>query len=223
MYLPPVFRIEKLADQHEAMRRHPLATLITRSGDSVVADHIPFMIDPKRGEKGVLRAHVARANPLWRAHPRDGEALVVFAGTDHYITPSWYATKRETGKVVPTWNYVAVHAWGPLEVFDDPLWLREQIAALTTLHEAERASPWAVTDAPADFLASQIKGIVGIEVPIARIEAKVKVSQNRPDADRQGVIEGLSGIETENARAMAGLVTHHQAGRRKADGSAKTP
>jgi transcriptional regulator len=206
MYLPPAFRIDNLADQHEAMRRHPLATLITRSGDGIVADHIPFMIDPKRGEHGVLRAHVARANPLWRTHPRDGEALVIFAGTDHYITPSWYATKRETGKVVPTWNYVAVHAWGPLQVFDDAEWLREQIAALTTLHEADHVTPWAVTDAPAEFVNAQIKGIVGIEVPITRIEGKVKVSQNRPEADRKGVIEGLRATDTENSRAMGELV-----------------
>ena len=149
MYLPPAFRIDDLASQHEAMRRHPFATLVTRSGPGIVADHLPFMIDAERGDKGVLRAHVARANPLWRTHPADSEALVIFAGADRYITPSWYATKRETGKVVPTWNYVAVHAWGPLQVFDDPEWLRELIGALTARHEADAARPWAVTDAPA--------------------------------------------------------------------------
>jgi transcriptional regulator len=209
MYLPPAFRLDALADQHEAMRRHPFATLITRSGQGVVADHIPFMIDEKRGDKGVLRAHVARANPLWRTHPRDQEALVIFAGIDHYITPSWYATKRETGKVVPTWNYIAVHAFGPLEVFDDPEWLREQVGALTSLHEAGRAAPWAVTDAPAEFVTAQIKGIVGIEVPITRIEGKVKASQNRPEADRKGVIDGLCASETQEGRAMASLVARH--------------
>jgi transcriptional regulator len=223
MYLPPAFRMDSLADQHEAVRRHPFATLITTSGDGVVADHIPFMIDEKRGEKGVLRAHVARANPLWRTHPRDREALVIFAGPHHYISPSWYATKRETGKVVPTWNYVSVHAWGPLQVFDDPEWLREQIGALTTLHEAGRAPPWAVTDAPAEFIAAQIKGIVGIEVPITRIEGKVKLSQNRPDADRKGVIDGLNATETEEGRVMARLVALHEPRRADAGSTEKGP
>jgi transcriptional regulator len=206
MYLPPAFRIEDLADQHEVIRRNPLATLITRSGNGMVADHIPFMVDAARGEKGVLRAHVARSNPLWRAHPSDAEALVIFSGTDRYITPSWYATKRETGKVVPTWNYVAVHAFGPLQIFDDEAWLRQQIGELTARQEAERSAPWAVTDAPAEFVAAQIKMIVGIEVPILRIEAKSKVSQNRPPADRDGVVSGLEAAGDEQSRAMAALV-----------------
>ncbi|MFI5011284.1 MAG: FMN-binding negative transcriptional regulator [Hyphomicrobiales bacterium] len=221
MYLPPAHRIDDLARLHEAMRQHPLATLITRSGDGIVADHIPFMIDAGRGEKGVLRAHVARANPLWRTHPEGREALVIFAGANHYITPSWYATKRETGKVVPTWNYVAVHAWGPLQVFDDPEWLREQIGALTARHEAERATPWAVTDAPADFVASQIKFIVGIEIPILRIEGKWKVSQNRPQADRIGVVDGLRAAGDETSRTMAALVGHDESSKDEACHPAK--
>ncbi|SED61694.1 negative transcriptional regulator, PaiB family [Rhizobiales bacterium GAS191] len=211
MYLPPAFRIDDLASLHEAIRHHPLATLVTRSGDSVVADHIPFLIDAERGDKGVLRAHVARANPLWHTHPGDSEALVIFSGADHYITPSWYETKRETGKVVPTWNYVAVHAWGKLQVFEDQDWLREQIGALTSRHEGDRASPWSVSDAPADFIAGQIKGIVGIEIPITRILGKWKVSQNRPEADRKGVVEGLGASPARDGRAMAELVAGHQA------------
>jgi transcriptional regulator len=226
MYLPPAFRLDGLADQHEVMRRHPFATLITRSGDSVVADHIPFMIDATRGEKGVLRAHVARANPLWRTHPRATEALVIFAGIDHYITPSWYATKRESGKVVPTWNYVAVHAFGPLNVFEDAQWLREQVGALTAMHEAGSvaagsATPWAVTDAPEEFIAAQLRGIVGIEVPITRIEGKVKASQNRPEADREGVVQGLEAQGTEGARQMAALVGCPQATGAKTSGGEK--
>ena len=212
MYLPPAFRIDDVALMHEAMRRHPLATLITRSGAGLVADHIPIMIDAKRGDKGVLRAHVARANPLWRRHPDGAEALAIFAGPDHYITPSWYVTKRETGKVVPTWNYVAIHAWGPLKIFDDPVWLREQVGALTALHESGRDDPWAVTDAPADFVAAQLKGIVGIEIPIARIEGKFKVSQNRPKSDREGVIDGLASNNDDQSRAMAELVAGKRRG-----------
>ena len=228
MYLPPAFRLDGLADQHEVMRRHPFATLITRSGERVVADHIPFMIDAERGEKGVLRAHVARANPLWRTHPRETEALVIFAGIDHYITPSWYATKRESGKVVPTWNYVAVHAWGPLHVFEDAQWLREQVGALTDMHEAGsvasgRAERWAVTDAPEEFIAAQLRGIVGIEVPITRIEGKVKASQNRPEPDREGVVQGLKAQGTEAARQMAALVACPPAKAPTTKGSEKKP
>jgi transcriptional regulator len=206
MYLPPLFRIDDLASQHEIIRRNPFATLVTRSGSGMVADHIPFILDAGRGEKGVLRAHVARANPLWRTHPSDAEVLVIFSGAHRYITPSWYATKRETGKVVPTWNYVALHAFGPLKVFDDEAWLRQQIGELTTRQEAERRAPWAVSDAPAEFVAAQIKMIVGIEVPILRVEAKSKVSQNRPPADRDGVIEGLEAEGDDASRAMAALV-----------------
>jgi transcriptional regulator len=213
MYQPPAFRLDDLGSQHEVMRRHPFATLVTRSGDGVVADHIPFLIDPARGDKGVLKAHVARANPLWRTHPADMEALVIFQGVDHYITPSWYATKAETGKVVPTWNYVVVHAYGPLQVFDDPVWLREQIGALTRSHEASRADPWAVSDAPADFLAAQIKGIVGIEIAISRVEGKRKASQNRPEADRAGVIKGLGEMGGEASAAMAALVAEAAVGK----------
>ena len=206
MYLPPLFRIDDLASQHEIIRRNPFATLVTRSGNGMVADHIPFILDAGRGEKGVLRAHVARANPLWRTHPSETEVLVIFSGAHRYITPSWYATKRETGKVVPTWNYVALHAFGPLKVFDDEAWLRQQIGELTTRQEAERRAPWAVSDAPAEFVAAQIKMIVGIEVPILRVEAKSKVSQNRPPADRDGVIEGLEAEGDDASRAMAALV-----------------
>ncbi|MBV9740631.1 MAG: FMN-binding negative transcriptional regulator [Hyphomicrobiales bacterium] len=215
MYLPPAFRLDTLADQHGVIQRHPFATLITRSGESIVANHLPFMIDTSRGDKGVLRAHVARANPLWRTHPRDTEALVIFAGVDHYITPSWYATKRESGKVVPTWNYVAVHAYGPLQVFEDAKWLREQVGALTALHEAKsiarNVEPWDVTDAPETFIAAQLKAIVGIEMPITRIEGKVKASQNRPEADREGVVDGLEAQGTDRARRMASLVACPQA------------
>jgi transcriptional regulator len=206
MYLPPAFRVDDLASQHEAMRRHPLATLVTRAGDGMVADHIPFLIDAERGDKGVLRAHVARANPLWRSHTAGSEALVIFGGTDRYITPSWYATKRETGKVVPTWNYIAVHAWGPLQVFDDIGWVGRLVEELTAAREAKRAEPWAVTDAPPDFVAGQLRMIVGIEIPITRIEAKRKVSQNRVAADREGVIEGLEAEGDDESRAMARLV-----------------
>ncbi|MDR2992092.1 MAG: FMN-binding negative transcriptional regulator [Burkholderiaceae bacterium] len=206
MYLPPAFQLDDLDSLHAVMRGCPLATLVTRSGDKIVADHIPFLLDAASGDKGVLRGHVARANPLWQAHPGGMEALVIFTGPDHYVTPSWYATKRETGKVVPTWNYVAIHAYGPLRVCDDPAWLRRQLDELTALHEAGRASPWAVSDAPADFIAQQMQAIVGIEIAITRLEGKRKISQNRSRADREGVVAGLAAGHGDKAQAMSRLV-----------------
>jgi transcriptional regulator len=206
MYLPPAFQRDDLSSLHAMMRGCPLATLVTQSGGQIVADPIPFLLDAASGNQGALRAHVARANPLWQAHPAGAEALVIFTGPDHYITPSWYATKRETGKAVPTWNYVAVHAHGRLRVHDDPVWLRRQLEELTAQHEAGRAPPWAVADAPADYVAAQMQAIVGIEIVITRLEGKFKVSQNRNLADRQGVVAGLAASAGDRAHAMSRLV-----------------
>jgi len=192
MYLPSAFKMDDLASLHEVMCRYPLATLVTKAGDGVTADHIPFLLDTASGDLGVLRAHVARANPLWRTHPEATEALAIFTGPDHYISPSWYATKRETGKVVPTWNYVAVHVHGRLRVRDDPVWLHRLLDDLTDRHEAGRPSPWTVADAPEDFITQIQQAIVGIEMLITRIEGKFKLSQNRSHADRLGVIDGLT-------------------------------
>jgi transcriptional regulator len=163
------------------------------------------MVDPDASPNGTLRAHLARANPQWQALAEGAECLVVFQGPQAYVTPSWYATKRETGKVVPTWNYATVHAWGRPSVFEDPAWLHRQVTALTESRETPRAAPWAVADAPEAFVASQLKGIVGLEIPISRLEGKWKVSQNRPEADRAGVVEGLRGTEGADPD-MAALV-----------------
>jgi transcriptional regulator len=203
MYQPPHFREERLEVLHDLIASHPLATLVTVEKGRPDANHIPMLVDRNRGRLGVLRAHVARANAL--ARNQGGAALAIFQGPEGYVTPSWYATKRETGKVVPTWNYVVVHAHGPLTVIDDPAWIREQIEALTRAKEDGRAAPWHVADAPADFLASQVKGIVGIEIEIAALEGKWKVSQNRPEADRAGVAAGLRAPGDESP-AMAALV-----------------
>ncbi len=161
---------------------------------------------------GVLQAHVARANPQWRDLAVINEALVVFQGVDHYVSPSWYATKQETHKVVPTWNYVMVQARGPVRVIEDDAWLERQIAALTARQEAAREAPWAVSDAPADFIALQRKAIVGIEIEIADIRGKWKTSQNRNAADRAGVVEGLEALGDEEALAMAAIVREKEAG-----------
>ena len=206
MYQPPHFREERTEVQHALMRAHPLALLVTFGEGGLTANPVPLILHPERGEKGVLRGHLARANPQWRSFDPSVECLAVFQGVDAYITPSWYATKRETGKVVPTWNYAVVQAYGRLTVIEDAGWLGEQVRSLTDRHEAARPAPWAVADAPENFVRAQLKGIVGIEIAINRIEAKWKVSQNRNEADRAGVTEGLLGEEDEAARAMASLV-----------------
>ncbi|GLS24187.1 transcriptional regulator [Labrys miyagiensis] len=203
MYQPPHFREERPEVLHALMRTHPLATLVTLADGRLDANHIPMLLDADRGPQGTLLAHIARANDLARKHDPETEVLVIFQGVEGYITPSWYETKRETGKVVPTWNYVTVHAHGRLRILDDPAWLRAQITALTNTQEASRFLPWHVDDAPEAFLQAQIKGIVGLEIEIASLEGKWKVSQNRPEADRDGVHAGLS---ERGDLAMADLV-----------------
>lgn len=193
MYQPPHFREDRLEVQHALIRAHPLGLLITAGAGGLQANQIPFLVDTSASERGTLRAHLARANPQLKELASVDECLVVFQGPQHYISPSLYATKRETGKVVPTWNYVTVHAWGTPRVMDDASWLRRQIDDLTRHAESTRDPPWHVSDAPEEFIAAQVKGIVGLEVPIARIEGKWKTSQNRPAADRDGVVAGLRG------------------------------
>lgn len=202
MYQPPHFREERLAVQHALIRSHSLGLLITAGPGGLQANYIPFLVNAEDSERGTLRAHLARANPQVQELAAVAECLVVFQGPQHYISPSLYPAKRETGKVVPTWNYITVHAWGRPRVIDDAGWLRGQVDDLTNHKEASRADPWLVSDAPEAFVAGQIKGIVGLVIPIARIEGKWKVSQNRSAADQAGVIAGLRGGGDE-AEAMA--------------------
>lgn len=209
MYQPTHFREHRLDVQHGLIRSHPLALLVTAGPGGLMANPIPFVLDPGAGEHGTLRCHLARANPQWREMQAIAECLVVFQGVESYITPSWYATKRESGKVVPTWNYATVHCWGRPAVMDDADWLRRQITALTDQQEARRTEPWRVTDAPEPFLAAQVRGIIGVEIPIARIEGKWKVSQNRVDADRAGVREGL--LAEGGPAEMAALIAERGA------------
>ncbi len=210
MYQPEHFREERLEVQHALIRAHPLGLLISHGADGLSANPVPFLLHDadETAPLGTLRAHVARANPQWRDFVDGGpggEALVVFQGADTYVTPSWYATKRETGKVVPTWNYAIVQARGRPRVVEDDAWLTRQIEALTAEHEGGRPVPWAVSDAPARYVEMQRRGIVGLEIAIDRIDGKWKVSQNRPEADRRGVAEGLAADGGAGA-AMAGLV-----------------
>ena len=206
MYEPPLHVQADVEEQHALIRAHPLGLLVSHGAGGLLANAIPFLIDPESGKFGTLRAHVARANPQWRDLQTADEALVVFQGPQHYVTPSWYATKRETGKVVPTWNYLIVQARGRPRVIEDAAWLREQIEALTLSREQPRPAPWAVDDAPADFIAMQMRAIVGVEIEIADLRGKWKASQNRSDADRAGVVAGLDAEGDEDAAAMARIV-----------------
>lgn len=204
MYNPPHFTETRPAVLHALLAAHPLGTLVTLGSTGLDANHLPFAFDPTptaAAPHGTLFAHVARANPLWHDHSAATEALVIFSGPQSYVTPSWYvASKPAHGKVVPTWNYCVVHAHGPLRIHHDPVWLHALVTRLTAHHESARSAPWAVADAPADFIAQQLAAIVGIEIPVTRLVGKWKVSQNRPAADRAGVTAGLA------AGAMARLV-----------------
>ena len=208
MYMPPAFREEKLGALPALIRHSPLGTLVTSSRSGLIANHVPFTLYPGEGSTGlgVLRAHLARGND--QAGPDGGttDALAVFLGVDHYITPSWYETKARTGKVVPTWNYIAVHASGPMRVIDDPVWVRRQIEDLTEQHEGHRLAPWAVSDAPANFVASQLRAIVGIEIDVFDLKGKWKLSQNRSPEDRKGVAEGLAREPDAAGPVMAALI-----------------
>jgi transcriptional regulator len=199
MYQPRHFAQNDPAVWQALVREQPFATLVTPAGAGFTADHLPFEFD---AQANLLQGHVARANPLWReAHGR--EVLAIFQGPDAYVSPSWYPSKAEHGKVVPTWNYAVVHLHGVLEAVDDAAWLRGFVERLTTRHETGRAQPWAVSDAPADYIEQMLKAIVGIRIPVSRVEAKWKVSQNRSAADRAGVALGLAPGDA----AMAALVS----------------
>lgn len=191
LYVPEHFKEDRIDVLHDVIRAAGMATLVSMTQDGLLASHAPLMLDPEPAPYGTLIGHLARANPHARAADPAVPTLVVFHGPDGYITPSYYAAKREHGKVVPTWNYATVHAYGTLEAFDDPTRLLAVVERLTRLHETKRATPWAVSDAPDDFVQGMLRGIIGIALPISRLEGKVKMSQNRPEADRAGVIDGL--------------------------------
>jgi len=193
VYLPTNFREDRVETLHAAMREIALGALVTYGEDGLMASHAPMLVDAAPAPYGTLTGHVARANPQWRAAKPEVDALVVFTGPHAYVSPGWYETKRQTGKVVPTWNYVAIHATGRLRFFDDAERLRAIVTRLTNTHEAGRAEPWKVTDAPDDYIAGMLRAIVGFELTIARLEGKWKMSQNRPAVDHAGIVEGLAG------------------------------
>ena len=206
MHNPPAFKEDRIPVLHDLIRARSFAALVTLGPDGLTADHIPLELDPEPAPLGTLRGHVARANPVWQSYRKDVEVLAVFQGPDVYVTPAWYPTKQESGKVVPTWNYAVVHAHGSLRVIDDREWLRALVTRLTDRHESGRPQPWHVTDAPDDFIDGMLKGIVGLEIPITRLEGKWKMSQNRNAADRAGVVQGLRAAADGPSVAVADLV-----------------
>ncbi|MEX6500702.1 FMN-binding negative transcriptional regulator [Pseudomonas zhanjiangensis] len=192
MYLPASFRQDDLAALHQQIAEARLATVISQGPEGLQASHLPLLLVAEEGEFGTLYGHFARANPHWRALADGQEALVIFNGPEAYVSPSWYPAKAEHGKVVPTWNYVAVHAYGRAELFDDAERLLTLVGRLSDQHEAGRAQPWAVSDAPRDYIDGMLRAIVGFALPIQRLEGKWKLGQNRSTADQAGVREGLA-------------------------------
>lgn len=203
MYIPKAFEQTDIATLHDFIRNRQFGTIVALTSDGLVANHIPFVLESAPAPFGMLRGHVARANPLWREYSNDADALAVVSGDDAYISPTWYPTKRDTAKVVPTWNYIVVHAYGHLRFVDDPEWLRAHLEALTDQQEVGRHPRWHVSDAPSDFIEQIAKGVVGLELSISRLEGKWKLSQNQVPADRAGVIGGLRSQGTQPASRIA--------------------
>jgi transcriptional regulator len=204
MYTPAHFREDRVPVLHAFIQEHSLATLVTVGTEGLVANHIPMLVVADPPPFGRLVGHVARGNSVWR--DSEETSLAIFTGPEHYISPSWYLAKQEHGRVVPTWNYAAVHAYGSLRIHDDREWLRALVTSLTETHEAQFERPWSVTDAPADYIDGLLKGIVGIEITIQRLEGKWKMGQNRPDADRAATAEILRQMKTPSAPEVGELM-----------------
>ncbi|HEY3928475.1 MAG TPA: FMN-binding negative transcriptional regulator [Candidatus Koribacter sp.] len=206
MYTPNHFKQEDLAAVQEAMTRSGFVSLVTQTENGLTATQAPVILDPNEGEHGVLRGHIARANEQWKISLQDREGMAIFLGPNGYVSPNWYAAKREHGRVVPTWNYIAVHAHGMVRFSEDSEVLRGIVTRLTEKHEANSERPWKVTDAPADYVDNMLKAIIAFELRITRLEASWKLNQNRSEADRRGAMEGLreggNEVSGEMARAL---------------------
>jgi transcriptional regulator len=200
MYTPKDFAVDDPEAIRQYLHLHPFAILVTETAQGMVATHLPLTLEEQGSPHGTLIGHISRANLQWRESDHAHEALAIFSGPDTYITPNWYATKAETGRVVPTWNYAAVHVYGSVSFFDDADRLRDIVTRLTDRHEAGSPEPWKVSDAPSNYIEGQLKAIVGLELRIARVEAKFKFNQNRSPEDRAGVIRGLRESEPNDPR-----------------------
>ena len=207
MYTPPQFKVEDVAEVHALMRAHPFAILVTHGPGGLFATHLPTVLKvDEENPLGRIECHLARPNPQWRGLAPDADALMIYQGAEAYIRPGWYPSKAEHGKVVPTWNYAVAHAYGRLEVVDEPAWLLAHVSDLTRQQEAGQAQPWSTSDAPDNFMAMLARGIVGLRLAIGRLEGKEKMSQNREPRDRSGVVEGLAQRAQGQDAATAALV-----------------
>jgi len=212
MHVPKHFEENRVEVLHKLIRSEPFGALVTVTAAGIEANHIPFVLHASPPPLGTLRGHVARTNPVWRALEPQSQILVLFQGPQAYVSPSWYPSKRESGKVVPTWNYVAVHAHGAVRAVEDPAWLRAHLDALVEEREGSREAPWRVADAPAAFTERLMGGIVGLEIRITRLVGQWKLGQNRSAADRAGAAQGLLGEGTEAAARVAELMQAHGQG-----------
>lgn len=206
MYIRKHHELPGTVAAHALIEAHPLGAWVAPGDVGLLANHVPFLLDRSRGQFGTLLGHVSRANAVWRQLPASGQSLVIFQGPQAYITPGWYPGKQEHGKVVPTWNYVVAHARGVARAIHDEAWLRDLLARLTAINERARPMPWAMADAPADFIDKLLRAVVGIEIPIDALVGKLKASQDEELQDRWGTVEGLTAEGTESALAMASLV-----------------
>jgi len=206
MYIPTFNQENNISTLHKHIKKHPFAMWTTVSNGEIIVNHLPFLLDEKKGEHGTLFAHVAKANPIWQNFSKDMDSVVVFQGEQAYISPSWYPSKHKHGKAVPTWNYVVVHAYGIPTMIDDREWLLKHVTELTDLHEHEQQLPWKVSDAPDDYINKLLGAIIGIEIPITKLLGKWKLGQNRPESDRMGVVAGLSSRDDPQSHGMAQLV-----------------
>lgn len=210
MFQPAVFREERIEPMQAMMKEHPFASVVSMQEGEIVADHIPLMIHPELSYKGVLRGHISRGNSISQKLDESIEVLVMFSGPHHYITPAWYPSKAEHDKVVPTWNYIMVHARGKMTFNTDPHWMLTHLTTLTDHNEKKRNEPWKVSDAPDEFITRQFRGIIGIEIEITDLQGTWKVSQNKTAKDNQGVIDGLIESSSEAASSMAKNVSQRK-------------
>lgn len=206
MYIPPLHRLTDRERLFALMAAHPLGAWVVPGRNGLVANHVPFLLDRERRPFGTLIGHVSRANGVWRELAAGAPSVVMFQGAEAYVTPAWYPGHADHGEVVPTWNYEVAHAHGVARVVEDRAWLADMLRRLTAAHEAPQPVPWAMDDAPAPFMERMMRGIVGIEIPIDRLEGKLKASQDEALADRHGTVRGLRGQASDSARAMAALV-----------------
>lgn len=207
MHVPEHFKVDDKDKLHQYIRDYGFGLLVVANDDGIEANHIPFyLIAEQDGSLGVLQCHLARNNPVWRRLQGGTPVLAVFKGPDAYISPSWYATKPETGQVVPTWNYLAVHVQGNARIIEDPAWLKQHLHHLIDQHEFGRNEPWSMDDAPADYTERLMQGIVGVEIKIASLTGKLKASQNQPERNRVGVKAGLEASQEAQNLAMSKFI-----------------